>query len=609
MLFSFYISDFYIIFAASIIRTTVISLLQMKRIILALSLTLIASFCFAQARDYSKDQTYQTLREAVHHAFNDGDSAKFFPALRNLQEYLLQQGDLHGYYTQRCNEIVFQMNQRHIFEAYMLARNLSKELREKKVDKERYMAINMLGHINNYCGNKEEAKKNWYEVLRIMEEEGYYSSMPPIFLNIVNVALDDSPEEADSLMNKAREISLKYSPERVFDIEGRMTLSYFYRGDIDKFLKGYKAYKEGEAKGLSCVNGRTIEVYYLAYQGKTDEAVALAKEELGDEGKDAITLIYERAGRWEDAYHALKAQTASEDSIANVVLVNSMEGIADEVKLYEAQREAYRARSLALLITIGLLLLLVVALVHIFMTRRKHMKELEKAYARVMESEKMKAAFIQNVSHEVRTPLNIISGFSQVIANPELTDSVEDRQNMSKMMQKSAHQITSLIDEIIGLSLIESTEKMRKDDTPQVNALLKNVLRDYDDVVNDGVELKLETTLADDFSITTNENMLKRILTALLENACKYTEKGSIKLKAAQADSTLFISVEDTGCGIPKEKAHEIFERFVKLDSFKEGIGLGLPLSLKLAEQLDGTVELDTSYTNGARFNVKLPIQ
>ncbi|MBQ5407988.1 MAG: hypothetical protein IIU12_06035, partial [Prevotella sp.] len=143
----------------------------MKRIILALSLTLIASFCFAQARDYSKDQTYQTLREAVHHAFNDGDSAKFFPALRNLQEYLLQQDDLHGYYTQRCNEIVFQMNQRHIFEAYMLARNLSKELREKKVDKERYMAINMLGHINNYCGNKEEAKKNWYEVLRIMEEE------------------------------------------------------------------------------------------------------------------------------------------------------------------------------------------------------------------------------------------------------------------------------------------------------------------------------------------------------------------------------------------------------------------------------------------------------
>lgn len=581
----------------------------MRRIILTLSLTLIASICFPQARDYSQDQKYISLRDAMHHAFNNGDSTTFFPAIKNLEEYLMRQGDLHGYYTQKCNEIVFQMNQRRIFEAYMLARKLSKELREKKVDKERFMAINMLGHINNYCGNKEEAKQNWYEVLRIMEEEGYYSSMPPIYLNIVNVALDDDAEEADSLMEKAKQISLKYSPDRVFDIEGRQTLSYYYRGDIERFLKGYKAYKEGEAKGLSSVNGRALEVYYLAYQGKVDEAVAMAKKELGDEGRDAITQIYEKAGRWEEAYKALKAETASNDSIDNVVLINSMQGIADEVRLYDAQRENYRTRSLALLITIGLLILLIVALIYIFMARRKHVKELEKAYERVKESEKMKAAFIQNVSHEVRTPLNIISGFSQVIANPELTDSVEDRQHMSKMMQKSAHQITSLIDEIIGLSLIESTEKMREEDTPQVNALLKNVLKDYDDVVNDGVELKLETTLADDFRITTNENMLKRILTALLENACKYTEKGSIKLKAVEADNTLLISVEDTGCGIPKEKAHEIFERFVKLDSFKEGIGLGLPLSLKLAEQLGGIVELDTTYTYGARFNVKLPIQ
>lgn len=581
----------------------------MRRIILTLSLTLIASICFPQARDYSQDQKYISLRDAMSHAFNNGDSTTFFPAIKNLEEYLMRQGDLHGYYTQKCNEIVFQMNQRRIFEAYMLARKLSKELREKKVDKERFMAINMLGHINNYCGNKEEAKQNWYEVLRIMEEEGYYSSMPPIYLNIVNVALDDNAEEADSLMEKAKQISLKYSPDRVFDIEGRQTLSYYYRGDIERFLKGYKAYKEGEAKGLSSVNGRALEVYYLAYQGKVDEAVDMAKKELGDEGRDAITQIYEKAGRWEEAYKALKAETASNDSIDNVVLINSMQGIADEVRLYDAQRENYRTRSLALLITIGLLILLIVALIYIFMARRKHVKELEKAYERVKESEKMKAAFIQNVSHEVRTPLNIISGFSQVIANPELTDSVEDRQHMSKMMQKSAHQITSLIDEIIGLSLIESTEKMREEDTPQVNALLKNVLKDYDDVVNDDVELKLETTLADDFRITTNENMLKRILTALLENACKYTEKGSIKLKAVEADNTLLISVEDTGCGIPKEKAHEIFERFVKLDSFKEGIGLGLPLSLKLAEQLGGIVELDTTYTYGARFNVKLPIQ
>ena len=197
----------------------------MKRIILTLSLTLFAILSMAQEPAYKSSEEYLTLRNAMHHAFNDGDSARFFPALKNLQDYLLEQGDLHGYYTQRCNEIVFEMNQRHIFEAYKLARELSKELREKKVDKERYMALNMLGHINNYCGNKAEAKENWYEVLKLMEEEGYYANMPPIYMNIVNVANDDSPEEADSLLEMAKQISIKYAPERVFDIETRQTLS------------------------------------------------------------------------------------------------------------------------------------------------------------------------------------------------------------------------------------------------------------------------------------------------------------------------------------------------------------------------------------------------
>ena len=580
----------------------------MKRIILTLSLTLFAILSMAQEPAYKSSEEYLTLRNAMHHAFNDGDSARFFPALKNLQDYLLEQGDLHGYYTQRCNEIVFEMNQRHIFEAYKLARELSKELREKKVDKERYMALNMLGHINNYCGNKAEAKENWYEVLKLMEEEGYYANMPPIYMNIMNVAIDDSPEEADSLLEMAKQISIKYAPERVFDIETRQTLSYYYRGDIDRFLEGYKAYKEGVAKGLSSVHGRSLEVCYLAHQGKVDEAIALAKEELGDEGRDAIVMILEKAGRWQEAYKALKDETASNDSIDNVVLINSMEGIADEIRLYEAQRETYRVRFLGLMGTIALLILLIVALFYIFLTRRKHMKELEKAYKRAKESEKMKAAFIQNVSHEVRTPLNIISGFSQVIADPELSESLEERQHISQMMQKSAHQITSLIDEIIGLSLIQSTEKMRREDTPVVNALLKKTLGEYEDVTKKGVELKLETTLADDLKIKTNENMLKRIVAALLENACKYTEKGSITLKASETDQRLCIAVEDTGCGIPKKDADKIFERFVKLDSFKEGIGLGLPLSRKLAEQLGGTVKLDTSYTGGARFVICLPI-
>ena len=580
---------------------------MVRSLLLALTLTVCLNTA-AQADDYKQKPEYLALRDSMRHAFNDGDSVRFFPALKALQDYLLEQEDLHAYYTQRCNEIIFEMNRRKVFEAYMLGRKLSMELREKGLENEMYMAYNMLGHINNLCGNKKAAKRNFYTVIDLMEKGGYYESMPPIYMNIVNVEMDDNHEEAMELLDRAEEIAKKYSPDRVFDIETRRTVSYYTAGDIPKFLEGYKAYKEGVKEGKSSVHGRTMEVYYLASQGLYDEAVALAREELGDDGDEIITNIYEKAGRWKEAYDALRKAHAATDSVNNVALANSMMGIRDQLAISDMEKKSTRNRIIALSVGILLLGLLVMAEVYIVFSRRRHMKQLSKAYNRSLESEKMKSAFIQNVSHEVRTPLNIISGFSQVIADPELTETVEERQHMAEMMQKSASQITNLIDEIIGLSLIETTDKIHKDDTIKVNDVLQEVFNDFQGKANDKTELKMDSQLHDDLTYQTNKNMFARIITALLDNAVKYTEEGYIALKAASDGKNLNISVEDTGIGIPLQEAEHVFDRFVKLDSFKEGIGLGLPLSRKLAEQLGGTVTLDTSYTNGARFIITLPL-
>ena len=569
---------------------------------------IVGTGAIASNTDHKNDAKYKVLRDSMTHAFNDGDSARFYTHLTNLQNYLLEQDDLHGYYTQRCNDIIFEMNRQKIFEAYTKAADLSKELREKKLAKEMYMAVNMMGHINKYCGNKEAAKKCWYEVIDMMKKNGYYESIPPIYMNIINVAIDDDAQEAFDLMDKAKEIAQKYSPERVFDIETRKTLTYYNSGDIQKFLEGYKAYKEGEKKGHSSVHGRSMEAYYLASTGKVDEAIEYAKREMGDEGADAIPLIYERAGRWEEAYKAFKKESLASDSIDNVVITNSMQGIQDQIKLYEAEKKSAMDRTYAMLGAIFLLTLLIVALIYIVQTRKKHMQELRKAYKKAMESEKMKTAFIQNVTHEVRTPLNIITGFAQVIASPDLADNPEERQHISKMMQKSTRQVTVLMDEIIGLSLIDSTAQMNKNDEPKINDMLRGLQTEYKDYVTDETEVKVETELTDDFTLKTNENMLRRILACLMENAAKYTNKGCITLRAKTENNVLKLTVEDTGSGIPAEEAERIFDRFVKLDSFKEGIGLGLPLSRRLAEQLGGNVELDTTYAGGARFIVTLGI-
>ena len=581
---------------------------MVRSLLLALTLTVCLQTA-AGAGDYRQKPEYIALRDSMHHAFNDGDSVRFFPALKALQDYLLKQGDTHAYYTQRCNEIIFEMNRRKIFEAYMLGRVLSMELTEKKLDKEMYMAYNMLGHINNICGNKKAAKRNFYRVIELMEKYGYFESMPPIYMNLVNVEMDENPKEAFELLDKAKEIAEMYSPERVFDIETRRAVSYYNSGDMAKFLEGYKVYKEGVNEGKSSVHGRTMEIYYLASQGECDKAVKMAKEELGDDSDDIITTIYEKAGRWEEAYKSLRQAYTANDSVNNVALANSMMGIRDQLAINDLENKSTRNRFIALSIVILLLGLLVAALLYIMFSRRRHMRQLSKAYQKALEADKIKTSFIQNVSHEVRTPLNIISGFSQVIANPELTESDEERQHMAEMMQQSASQITDLIDEIIGLSFIETSTMAVRDDIIKVNEQLETIVANYQESVSPTVTLKVESELEADYNFATNKGMLTRIVSALIDNAIKYTDKGSIVVKASAFARALTIAVEDTGCGIPAKEAENIFGRFVKLDSFKQGIGLGLPLSRKLAEQLGGTVTLDTSYSPGARFVVTLPIQ
>ena len=576
--------------------------------IILLALTMLLAIGQAQAADdYKQSPEYLALRDSVHHAFNNADSIRFFPALKRLQDYLLQQGDLHAYYTQRCNEIVFQLNRQRVIEAYMLGRQLSIELREKGLDNEMYMAYNMLGHINRYCGNKESAKRNFRTVIDMMEKGGYYESMPPIYMNLVNVELDDDPEEASHLLDKAKEIAEKYSPERVFDIETRKTLIYYNSGDIPKFLEGYKAYKEGVAEGKSSVHGRTMEVYYLALMGKTDEAVALARRDLGDEGHDAITKIFEQSGRWQEAYQSLRQEMESKDSVNNVVLANSMRGIREELRFYDVERESQRRLTIGLTVAALLFGLLAVAMAYIIFARRRHMRQLKKAYDHALESDKTKSAFIRNVTHEVRTPLNIISGFAQVISDPNMVTGPEERAHIAEMMQKNTQLITSLVDEMLELSLNENApEAVAKDDVVEVNDLLRDILQENEYKVNKAVKLQFESDLSEDISLQTNEGMLKRVINLLLDNANKYTKKGSITLKASANDEQIILTVEDTGSGIPADAAEHIFERFFKVDSFREGLGLGLPLCRTIINRLGGTVDLDNSYQQGARFVVKI---
>ena len=522
------------------------------KILLVVLLSSTVSLYAAEKKGGAIDSVvYKEMRDSVHNAFNDADSARFYTAVKKFERYLLKQKDLHSYYTQRCNEIVFELNRQDIYEAYKLACDLSRELAERKLDKEMYMAINMMGHIYNFSGNKESAKKCWWEVIRRMEQAGYIESQPPIYMNLVNILMDEDPDEALRLIDQAASIARQTSPEREFDIETRRTLAYYRKGDMERFLKGYKEYKEGEAKGLTSVHGRELEVYYLVQQGKTNE-----------------------------------------------------------VEKYEKEREEAQRHVITLFIIASLLLMLVFALFYIVQVRRRHMREMKKAYRRALESDKLKTAFIQNVSHEVRTPLNVITGFAQVMANPENNLTQEERRSMADMMVHNTYRITNMINEVLMIAVHESATERRLT-AIHCNAFFSDIVANVHVEMEKKKLLKLsyDSVLDDGFTIQSEERLLKLILVQLLDNAVKNTSVGTITLKASATDTELILAVEDTGCGVPPHEEERIFERFVKLDQFKEGLGIGLTFSRTMAQRLGGDVRLDTTYQGpGARFVVTIPL-
>ena len=422
------------------------------------------------------DPEFLALRDSTYNAFNEADSARFFAAIARFEDYLLAKDDLHAYYTQRCNEIVFMLNRQSIFEAYKLSMNLSKELRERRLDSELYMAFNMMGHINKYCGNKDMARKCFREVLERMEQEGYYESMPPIYMNLVNVEIDDNPDEAMRLLDKAAEVADASGRSRI-DIDAYRTIYAFKTGDMERFREGYRQYQDSVAEGKTSVHGSKLEAYYLLSLGDVEGALQrISSHDNGSENYETEAFIYEYVGDWQHAYEAQKNAMQASDSIISVILSNSMQGIQNELQLYEAEREAARLYIIALVAIVVGLLVVIVCLIVYYVVRRRHYSQLREARDRALESDRMKTAFIRNISHEIRTPLNIISGFTQVMANSQGTLTADEHQEIMESMMTNTDQITSLVDELLDLSIIDSTSNLGRNDVVNCAALCHEVM-------------------------------------------------------------------------------------------------------------------------------------
>jgi signal transduction histidine kinase len=235
-------------------------------------------------------------------------------------------------------------------------------------------------------------------------------------------------------------------------------------------------------------------------------------------------------------------------------------------------------------------------------------KQLAVERDRAEAASRAKTAFIQSMTHEIRTPLNHISGFSQVLAMPGIDLSEKERIDYSQHIQEGTLHLTNILDDLIQISDLESHSELPSTEECYPNLMAAQITDSIRMMLNDGVEISVQSLVADDFVVNTYPNLLQTALKKLLDNAVKFTQKGSITLTTELNGQELHFSVQDTGPGIPIEKHDYIFERFSKLDSFMQGTGLGLPIARMIAERLNGTLTLDTNYTNGAKFDLIIKI-
>ncbi len=238
-------------------------------------------------------------------------------------------------------------------------------------------------------------------------------------------------------------------------------------------------------------------------------------------------------------------------------------------------------------------------------------RELVTARFKAEESDKLKSAFLANMSHEIRTPMNAIVGFANLLKDEDLSPG--ERNEFISIINSNSEILLVLIDDILDLSLIEANQVVIRKEVVGLNEILDNIYSAFS-LMNkkDGLTIKLNNELHSlDLKINTDKVRLKQILTNLMNNAYKFTEKGFIELGMKMQHDDLTIYVKDTGIGISESDLPFVFDRFRKSEIRKKtlyrGTGLGLAISKALSQLLGGELKVESTLETGSVFSLVIP--
>ncbi len=230
-------------------------------------------------------------------------------------------------------------------------------------------------------------------------------------------------------------------------------------------------------------------------------------------------------------------------------------------------------------------------------------QELVRARIKAEESDRLKTAFLANMSHEIRTPLNAIVGFSQLMST---TSSPEEEQMYSDIINQNADILLQLINDILDLAKIEAGTLEFVKMKVELGELYRNLYEIHRDRTQSGVQLVMDE-IPVPITVFEDRNRIMQVLTNLVNNAIKFTMNGEIHIGYCLEEGFIRFYVKDTGMGISEEKQKEIFDRFVKLNTFVQGTGLGLSICKMIVERFGGKMGVDSTLGQGSTFWFTIP--
>ena len=368
--------------------------------------------------------------------------------------------------------------------------------------------------------------------------------------------------------------------------------AYIIKGSMDK------------AWDLLCDAEKTAEeINSLRHMAQVSKLKYQWYEKKGDNAKALEYYILNR--KFEDSLN----NEENTSRIQNLRVDYERQSKQNEVNILENELTRQKLEQTRILIaaTFVVMVLLVIWIITLMRGRRQLKKandEIAEAYQQIEKSLVVKTSFMKSMEHERRAPRNGIMGFSQLRSSMYTAD--EQARQMTDVIEKQSMLLAKIIDDILEIADADTVKP--KIENCAIDEIVESAMATTRQVANASVSFDYKP-FSKDVVVPTDSHILQKILVKILDNAAKFTIQGSITILTHKIEHGISIIVEDTGPGIPADKAETVFEQFTKLDEFSQGTGMGLTLCRTIIQKLNGRIYVDTSYSGGCRMVIEISEQ